>query len=142
MNLGFKARFVPLVKSGAKRHTVRAGKRWRVGMRGDLWENMRGPKNSNRPQTLIYRAPIVRVEDFLSERSPRVFGPGSEGAFFRIFIDGHLLDPDELEAFARADGFADSRQMHLWLNSERRPLTLEGQVIHWDYERRELAGAA
>ncbi len=137
MNLGFKPRFIPRVRSGEKRHTVRAGARWRVGMTGHLWENMRGRKDGLRPQTLIFCAPVIKVETFHSERSPRVTGLGSEGSFFRIRIDGHLLDQDELEAFARADGFADSRDMHLWLNGEKRPLTLVGQVIHWDYDRRK-----
>lgn len=44
MNLGFKDQFIPMVEDGSKRHTIRAGERWRVGMRADLWRQMRRPK--------------------------------------------------------------------------------------------------
>ena len=37
MILGFKDRFVPMVEDGSKRHTIRAGKRWKVGISADLY---------------------------------------------------------------------------------------------------------
>lgn len=44
MILGFKDEFVPLVEDGSKTHSIRAGERWRVGMRADLFEKTRQPK--------------------------------------------------------------------------------------------------
>lgn len=44
MLLGFQDRFVPLVREGSKTHTIRAGARWKAGMRGDLFEKTRQPK--------------------------------------------------------------------------------------------------
>ena len=130
MNLGFKRRFVPLVRDGDKTHTIRGGKRWRVGMRGDLWENMRGPKTSARPQTLIFRAPVVDVEDIqirLNEDE------------WEIVIEGNKLEIDEAEAFARRDGFLSLLDMCNFWSVEHGTggvVDFDGQVIHWDYERR------
>lgn len=136
MNLGFKPRFVPRVRNGDKTHTIRGGKRWRVGMRGDLWENMRRPKDSATPQTLIFRAPIVKVED-IQFQIKRPFRKDC----WSLVIEGQVLSLDEAEAFAQRDGFADMIDMiRFWLaeHGKRGAVNFDGQVVHWDYERRRM----
>lgn len=144
MNLGFKDQFVPKVESGEKRHSIRAGRRWRVGMLAHCWKNMRGAKEGLRPQTLLLIAPVIRVED-INIHMHRNVG-------LRITIEGVMLRPDECEAFARRDGFKDQDAMHkFWIknhfksarNTVARPemggwQVFVGQVIHWDYDKREL----
>jgi hypothetical protein len=39
--LGFKDRFVAFVENGTKTHSIRAGNRWKVGMRADLYRESR-----------------------------------------------------------------------------------------------------
>lgn len=44
MILAFRDQFVPYVLDGSKTHSIRAGKRWREGMRVDLYEKSRQRK--------------------------------------------------------------------------------------------------
>lgn len=44
MILGFKNQFVPYVLDGTKTHTIRAGERWKAGMRADLFAGTRQRK--------------------------------------------------------------------------------------------------
>lgn len=115
MNLGFADQFVPFVEDGSKTHSIRAGERWKVGMRADLYRESRRPKVfENGVQTagmrLIFRAPVVRVEHIairevligrilkdgsMTEAKPRLV----------IEIEGARLSDDEADLFAWRDGF-------------------------------------
>lgn len=126
MILGFQSRFEPFVVDGSKRHTIRAGSRWRVGMRADCFARPR-----QKGMRLLFRAPVTRVEN-IEMREGHI-----------VIIDGRQLDADEMEAFAWADGFrppdpnknwAFRLMMYHWYDR----LPFLGQVIHWDYDRREL----
>lgn len=136
MILGFNPKFVPYVRNGTKRHTIRDGWRWHAGMRGDLYENVR-QKN----QTLIFRSIITLVEPI------EIFIHKGSRLIEEISIGGDKLDADEMEAFAYADGFRDGygfagnrylREMSwFWLNVKRSGAGRKhSQLIHWDYERR------
>lgn len=126
MILGFKDRFVPLVESGAKRHTIRAGHRWRVGMRADLYARVR-----QKDMRLIFQAPVVRVQEVqmaeLSNHDRRIW----------IAIDRQCLNHEQAIRLAKADGFAhctDPWQEFVGFFVNRLPF--DGQLIHWDYEDR------
>lgn len=130
MILGFKDRFVPFVEDGSKTHTIRAGERWRVGMRADLFARPR-----QKGMRLLFRAPVVRVQPIHIERLPP-FGP------LRVTVEGVDLSPDELNSFFWRDGFRDegfpapAGQAALFWSEQLRDGPFVGQLIHWDYSRR------
>jgi hypothetical protein len=141
MMLGFMSQFVAKVRSGEKRHSLRAGKRWKAGMRADLYEK---PRQSG--MALIFRSEVLRAPDVEiwrpRYRPGRLYTPPLD-----IVIDGATLDPDEAEEFAQSDGFDDGpglilpclQQMaEFWIHVNKlavdRPW--EGQLVAWDYENR------
>lgn len=143
MNLGFKDQFVSYVEEGSKTHTIRAGDRWKVGMRADLYARPR-----QKGMRLIFRAPVVRVQEIEIIPPPddfRCFLCGTREIhchqpYSRILIDGEELGSDERDLLAWRDGFrpfpettfAFDHMMEFW----RGRLPFHGQVIHWDYTAR------
>lgn len=129
MILGFKDRFVPYVMDGSKRHTIRAGNRWRAGMRADLFARPR-----QKGMRLLFRAPVVKVEEIL------IRAIGASG--IHVVIDDLPLTQDETESLFERDGFRKSlvagtsseQALSFWRNR----LPFAGQIIHWDYERRQV----
>lgn len=133
MNLGFKDRFVPMVEEGSKRHSIRAGARWKAGMRADLYARPR-----QKGMRLLFRAIVLKVEPITLYQRWVTEEPGNLDTTIKVRIDGVLLEPSEAEAFFRRDGFRDSErsaieQAHgFWYGD----LPFTGQLIHWDYENR------
>lgn len=109
----FQPRFVPLIESGAKTHTIRATRRHpdTPGKMLHLYTGLR-----QRGARLIKRAKCTHVQ------SIRITGRQ------QVFIDGVKLGRDECEVLARLDGFPNFDQMMQFWNG-RRPFV--GQVIHW-----------
>jgi hypothetical protein len=125
--LGFKDRFVPRVRSGDTRHTIRAGFFWRVGMIAHLYEHVR-----HKEMRLIFRVPVSKVEEI---KFAAAFQPA--GSLMDVWIDSVMLSPDECERLARADGFSSFEDMTaFWAPELKKEPTWYGQVIHWDYDRR------
>lgn len=130
MILGFKDLFIPYVTEGSKTHTVRGGNRWRVGMRADLFEKVR-----QKGMRLIFRAPVVKVQE-IEIREAR---NADEDLTVEVRIDGCALDPAEIEAFFRRDGFRkpdDVPAVNLAHGFWMGRLPFRGQIIHWDYSER------
>lgn len=127
MIAGFKRRFVPKIRRGFKRHTIRRGRRWRAGMRMDLYENVR-----QKDMKLIFRAPVVKVEDI----TIHVGDPFYSERNLMVFIEEHLLADDELDEFAVRDGFEGLGEMGKFWHEEHGLGMFSGQVIHWDYDKR------
>lgn len=98
----FKPFFAPQIADGWKTQTVRADRRRhaRPGEQLQLFVGMRTRncrKILDRDPTCLFVSPITIQTNTTPE------GIGS------IAIDGRNLHPDEIEAFARADGFAPER---------------------------------
>lgn len=148
MLLGFKDQFVPFVEDGSKRHTIRAGERWKVGLRADLYARPR-----QKDMRLIFRAMVIRVEPITIEH--RALRHTYQETWCNTFItiaDVELAPcSDEADLFAWRDGFRpwkdDPRlstmafvsMVEFWEKQHgfgRRVHRFEGQVIHWDYEGR------
>lgn len=138
MILGLKDQFVPFVEDGSKRHSIRAGERWKAGMRADLYARPR-----QKGMRLLFRAFVVKVEPICIFIEPDG-GP-------KIVLDGCLLHHAECDLFAYADGFRDgctdsreyctvgafAQMIEFWQRTHdlaARPFV--GQIIHWDYEGR------
>lgn len=154
MNLGFQAQFVPFVEDGSKTHTIRADKRWKVGMRADLYAESRRRKvfDAEGRQTagmrLLFRAVVTKVEEIEIWYSR---GP-------QVAIDGIALFDSERDLLAWRDGFRHRTlakptdtfsvvspatvgcfdlMMDFWAkthNLAAKPF--HGQIIHWDYAQR------
>ena len=137
MVLGFKDQFIPYIEEGSKTHSIRAGFRWKVGMRADLYRESRRRKvyelrATNIPPGCICHgdglygmrcdAPVhapakveyeqVQVAGMrLIFRAPVVRVQTIEIAIRentpRVTIDGELLMVDEANAFFWRDGFRD-----------------------------------
>lgn len=129
MILGFKDRFIPFIEDGSKTHTIRAGNRWKAGMRADLYAKPR-----QKGMRLIFRAEVVKVE-----RISIVSLHGSIG----ISISGIGLTWDEANLLAYRDGFREFRGIQpidvmarFWRATHELPFT--GQIIHWDYHERYI----
>jgi hypothetical protein len=125
--LGFQARFVPLIERGDKTHTIRGPRAdIHVGTRLDLYA---APRTKN--MRLIFRAPCVAIEPI--EILPD--DPRREVYSARVRIKDCWLDPSEMDAFAKRDGFPDFQMMRrFWL--VHRTLPFDGFVFHWDFAKR------
>lgn len=149
MILGFKDRFEPMLTDGSKTHTIRSGKRWKVGMRADLYLS---PRNKN--MRLLFRATVKRVQEIRISCDPNKRGDGYPSAETTplaiktdIYIDGERLDPEELDLFAWRDGFREvdykhgywAQMVRFWEKQHgfgRSSFDFAGQIIHWDFESR------
>lgn len=151
MILGFKDQFVPMVLDGSKTHTIRAGFRWKAGMRADLYTGAYRPG----ARRLLFRAVVTKVEPIAIASYEAVQdgrGPwnplagdhclgaqrGPCGECLLVKVNGKLLSADESVLLCWLDGFrdcgawSDYQALTFWGDD----LPLAGQLIHWDYERR------
>lgn len=118
----FQARFVPFIKAGTKKHTIRA-KRARPDKPGNtlhLYQGLRTKKTK-----LILRAPCVKVEEITIVKS------GDLWPQYTVRIDGMMLDRSECEALARRDGFSNFQEMMKFWTEPSNRLPFEGHIIHW-----------
>jgi hypothetical protein len=123
----FKERFAPIILDGSKTHTIRPKRanRERPGNICHLYTGLR-----TRNACLLFRAPCTSVDDI------SICKDG-------IILQGVELDEGEANAFAYRDGFrtfgvdrAFDLMMRFWMEIHRLPFA--GDVIHWDYARRQF----
>lgn len=131
MTMGFKDRFVLKVRRGWKRHSIRKGNRWRVGMRVDAYEKPR-----QKGMNLILRAPVTKVQHI---EIVGLYFAGIRLSGLKVTIDGHTLDAAEMHQFFRADGFNDGTEgaIKFWAKDLHEGDFI-GQVVHWNWNRREF----
>lgn len=122
----FKKRFGPPILAGTKAQTIRADRKRhaRQGEELQLYTGMR-----TRHCTLLGRPPclsVMPVRLCFSERS----------ATELFEVGGEHLSPTAMDAFARADGFADVEDMARFWWAEHPPeqgdrIAFEGVLIRW-----------
>lgn len=149
MNASFQPQFCPPVEEGSKRHTIRRGKRWKVGMRIDCYTGLRTKKTR-----LLFRAMVTKVEDIqicetshpVREFIPDLRNGGmldvtkwdSACLRFTVTIEGNELRDDEMDSLFYRDGFRASgsrpseQAAAFWADG----LPFDGQIIHWDWDNR------
>lgn len=112
----FKARFVPMILSGNKTHTIRKARNHtdKPGSTMHLYTGLR-QKNAR----LLMRVPCVRVENIL-------ITPGGV-----IRINGVYLDPWESELLAKRDGFDSYADMIDFWRTPKNRLPFRGLIFHW-----------
>lgn len=147
----FQQRFVPLVESGAKTHTIREIRKYpsKPGEQLYLYEGLR-TKRARR----ILVATCTAVEDLQVYRRaaddalaharriahrktlPSTITPSKRSnsiVEFSIAINGCALSDDEIEAFARLDGFADFDELISFWRAQKRRFPWRGHLIHWRF---------
>ena len=120
---GFQARFAAAVASGAKTQTIRKHRRpparhARMGESIALWSGMRTPQ-----ARLIGHSACTGIYP-ISLR----FGLGSAG---EARIGARKLMPEQLDDFARQDGFRDAREMSSWFVETHGSLSFDGVLVMW-----------
>ena len=115
----FQPRFVPFVRDGSKRHSIRA-KRTRPDRPGNMLHLF--TRQRTKQCELLGRSVCVKVEDTVISAS------------HQVFVDGVELNADEKNALAYCDGFrslgvarAFEQMMAFWNGR----LPFHGDIIHW-----------
>lgn len=111
----FKERFIPLIKSGAKKQTIR-GKRKGQAKPGDPLYLFYGMRTKFCMRILDTRCRAVK--------SIIIYKKGS------VYVQGKKLNAAECEQLAIADGFESFEVMLRWwqINNE---LPFKGDIIYW-----------
>lgn len=121
----FQERFVPLIMSGAKTHTIRAERVHpdKPGNTLHLYTGLRTKK-----ARLLMRVKCTAIEEI---KIFSVEGESYRRSAGRIFIEGTVLSWSEEEAFARRDGFSNFAEMMAFWDGR---LPFSGNIIHWSYD--------
>lgn len=117
----FKARFAPLIRSGLKRHTIRAPRRdKRLPLPGDpvsLWVGQR-----TRHCELLLRTECTEIENIVLFDGP--------GVRFTAMLNGLTMQEELLELLAYKDGFTSVADLRAFI-IEAHGLPFSGYLIHW-----------
>ena len=129
----FKARFVPMVESGEKTHTIREKRKYpsKAGETLHLYTGLR-TKQARR----IFSATCLKTEPIEIRRRVNMRADVEQVVLYDVIIGDQKLAGDEIEAFARRDGFTDFADMMAFWRKEKRRFPWRGDVIHWDFRRR------
>jgi hypothetical protein len=131
MLLGFKRQFAPYVEEGSKTHTIRAQRADRKIPRvGEVLHCYVDPRQKT--MRLLGRFKCSRVEP--------IEIVGGYGGIAQIIIAGESLDPPEMEALARRDGFRTGglREMEaFWVKTHgiAPSYVFHGNLIHWEFPK-------
>lgn len=118
----FKARFVPKIEAGTKRHTIRADRR-RHAMAGEhvqLYQGMRtrSCRLIGNPRCLLVGPIQIFVHQGVVECGPWTYRTAAE-----------------LDRLAEYDGFDDWNDMRrFWEEEHPSAAVFSGQIIFWDHE--------
>jgi hypothetical protein len=127
----FKKRFVPMILSGEKTHTIRA-KRARSTQPGEMLHLYTGLRQKG--AQLLMRTVCTMIQDIRMELDGGtvLYSSSLESHIIcpRLIVDGNALAADECQRLAIADGFVDfPTMMAFW--EGRFPFT--GDIIHWSF---------
>lgn len=110
----FQKRFVPMIESGAKTHTIRATRRF-PEKPGKMLYLYTGLRHKGARLLKRVRCSCIQLIEILKGR--------------RVSVDGIPLSSDECEALARSDGFKDFAEMMTFWEGR---LPFYGRIIHWE----------
>ena len=118
-SFNFLPKFAPMVEQGIKTQTIRRVRKHqpRPGQTAYLFAGMRTGKCRR-----LGAHPITSVQSFHIS--------GDE----ECFVDGEMMEPDQVEALALADGFQGAEKF-LSFFRERYGLPFDGDLIKWSVEK-------
>jgi hypothetical protein len=121
----FQKRFAPAVESGEKLQTIRANRkdnrRPKAGDTAHLWTGLRTNKARLLGRRRVIECLSIHID--FEEMGARL-----------IVVDGHRLDFEEAQTFARADGFESALQMIKWFRDTYKADAFDGFVTKWSRE--------
>lgn len=117
----FQKQFAPLVESGQKRQTIRAIGKRRHARPGESLQLYTGQR-TKACRKLISPDPVCLYAAKIEMTVER--------GFLESYLDGSLLDAEDMEEIARADGFDDAPHMVGWF-ADTHGLPFEGILIKW-----------
>ncbi len=120
--LTFLPRFAPLVKAGTKCRTIRAPRKRPISIGDKLSLRMWSARPYNSPQVVLREAVCSNVRHIVVEDAA-VYITDSIGEMLGIWRD-------DLDPFARLDGFTDWPDMVAHFNKAR-GLPFTGVLIEW-----------
>lgn len=123
---GEKAGFVEKILSGDKIHSLRKGKRWKLGMKIHMCTGLRTSK---------YKQFNEGYDDLERCRSVQEIKLVAETEYlndYKIFVDGRELPVEEQIQLAHNDGFDSLVAFWQWFNN---PAEYPNQIIHWTGKR-------
>jgi len=126
----FKARFVPLIESGAKTHTIRELRKY-PSKAGDALYLYEGLRTKCARRILVTECIAVQPIEVYRRIAAAVDVPAV--IEFGVRIAGQDLAGDEIEAFARRDGFRNFDEMIGFWREQKRRFPWHGHVIHWRF---------
>jgi hypothetical protein len=123
MLITYKADFVPKILDGSKIHTIRRDEpnRYKTGVTLHQWKG--NPCNPIASPYHFDTTKCVSTQQILIlfKNDPRV----------EVIVDNRYLNPVEIEALAKNDGFLSSYELFKWFNFE----DFKGKIIHWTDKR-------
>jgi len=126
----FQKRFVEKILSGEKKHTIRAVRAHpdKPGNTLYLYTGLR--TKAVKP---LLKVKCVKIEEIVIDMQPsKGKGVLTRGLLFpHCAINGVDLSPDELESFARRDGFKDWPDMVAFWTTPKNRLPFRGNIISW-----------
>lgn len=119
----FKPQFVPFIKAGTKKHTIRSKRKYpdKPGDKLYLYVGLRTKKA--RRIAIVTCSGVDDIEFKVEER-------GLE-RIIHVYIDGEELTASEREHLARADGFRNFAEMMRFWKTPKNRLPFRGDIIHW-----------
>lgn len=124
--LSFQKQFAPAVESGKKLQTVRPLRKVRPFRVGDVAALYTGMRTKN--CRLLGSGDVISVEPI--EIASCDLQAGAR-AIIRVNIGPWSLSKKEREAFAKADGFTDARDMARWFAERYVGAVFRGVLIRW-----------
>lgn len=124
--LNFKKQFVPAVKSGKKRQTIRSVRK-RPFVKGDklyLFTGMR-TENCARIKEVVCKS-VYTIKIYDSNTTKHLAFSIYSDKYIRLFGKNSL----DADSFARKDGFKNSSEMIEWFK-QTHGLPFHGQLIKW-----------
>jgi hypothetical protein len=135
--LNFKQQFVEPIRSGRKKHTIRAKRKHPISAGFDDLYLYCGMRTKNCFAILEGGQYCSQVQDIIIRECGRCDGTGEVACssthyescpVFEVIVDGVFLGRDECERLAYADGFESfAEMMKFWKGR----LPFEGNIIHW-----------
>lgn len=111
------------ILSGNKRHSIRAGKRWKEGMPIQMATGVR-TKNFK-----LFNEDIDMLSFCKSVQDLKIdIDTSGSGVHYNILIDKRPLSASEAKTLAVNDGFKSLYDFLMWFKDEA---PFDGQIIHW-----------
>lgn len=136
MLYSFKPRFVPLIRCGDKRQTIRAPRKSRHVRPGQTIHVYTGPRMQPKK---VGQAPCLKVLPIhlnLVDSAIQAYTMDESGAVLRIWSTSHAFDDPHPDDLAHAEGFQDYDEMARWFrDTHGAAASFRGVLITWDYTR-------